>query len=75
VNYTYKGFNITASATQINPAPNEVWRPMFRINGKDQSNAWTPRNRSVVYASEGTAIAEAKVRAQWFVDNSAEPVQ
>lgn len=69
--YEYKGFAVTASARQINHAPNEAWRPLHRINGKDQSHAWTPRDRSVVYATEKTAVAEAGKRAEWMIDNSA----
>lgn len=70
-NYEYKGFAVNASARQINHAPNEAWRPLYRINGKDQSLAWTPRDRSVIYATEKTAIAEAGKRAEWMIDNSA----
>jgi len=68
-NYDYKGFAVTASALQINHPPNEVWRPLYRINGKDQSQAWTPRDRSVVFATEKTAIEEAGKRARWLIDN------
>jgi hypothetical protein len=67
--YDYKGFAINTSARQINLPPNEVWRPLFRINGKDYSLAWTPRDRSVVFATEKTAITEASKRAQWVIDN------
>ena len=70
MDYNYKGFAITAAARQINQAPNEVWRPLYRINGKDQSLAWTPRDRAVVFTTEQTAIAEARKRAEWVVDNS-----
>jgi hypothetical protein len=69
-NYDYKGLAVTASARQINYAPNEAWRPLYRINGKDQSLAWTPRDRTVVFATEKTAIAEAGKRARWLIDNS-----
>jgi hypothetical protein len=68
--YKYKGFMIVATARQINQAPHEVWRPLYRINGKDQSNAWTPRDRSVVFTTQRNAIEEAKQRAQWMIDNS-----
>jgi hypothetical protein len=74
VEYNYKGFAVSASAQQINQPPNEVWRPLYRINGKDQSQAWTPRDRTVVFATEKTATAEAKERAQWMIDNSAPTV-
>jgi hypothetical protein len=70
-NFEYKGFNVTASARQINVAPNEAWRPLYRINGTDRSQAWTPRDRSIVYATEKTAISEAGKRAEWLIDNSA----
>jgi hypothetical protein len=69
--YQYKGFSVSASARQINDPPNEAWGPLYRINGKDQSQAWTPRDRSVVFKTERTAIAEAVKRAQWVIDNSA----
>jgi hypothetical protein len=72
VDYTYKGFAISATARKLNEAPNEVWGPLFRINGEDQSRAWTPRDRSVVFATEQSAIQEAKERAQWLIDNSPE---
>jgi hypothetical protein len=72
VNYTYKGLVVSATARQLNQAPNEVWRPLYRINGKDQSSAWTPRDRNVVFATEQNAIQEAKERAQWLIDNPAE---
>jgi len=68
--YDYKGFAVTSSARQINYPPNEVWRPLYRINGKDQSLAWTPRDRNIVFATEKTAITEASKRAQWVIDNS-----
>jgi hypothetical protein len=70
VDYNYKGFAVTTAARQINQAPNEVWRPLYRINGKDQSLAWTPRDRAVVFTTEQTAIAEAGKRAEWIIDNS-----
>jgi len=70
VDYNYKGFAITTAARQINQAPNEVWRPLYRINGKDQSLAWTSRDRAVVFTTEQTAIAEAGKRAEWIIDNS-----
>jgi hypothetical protein len=38
--------------------------------GKDQSQAWTPRDRNIVFATEGTAITEAGNRARWLIDNS-----
>lgn len=72
--YEYKGFAIVASALQINYLPNEVWRPLHRINGKDQSQAWTPRDRTVVFATEKAAIEEARKRAEWLIDNSAPAV-
>src|SRR5580704_14166445 len=68
--FDYKGSAIIATARQINPPPNEVWRPLYRINGKDQSQAWTPRDRNVIFATEKTAIVEASKRAQWLIDNS-----
>jgi hypothetical protein len=70
VDYNYKGFVVTTAARQINQAPNEVWRPLYRINGKDQSQAWTPRDRAVVFATEQKAIEEARKRAEWMIDNS-----
>jgi hypothetical protein len=69
--FDYKGSAVIATARQINPPPNEVWRPLYRINGKDQSQGWTPRDRTVVFATEKAAIAEARERAQWMIDNSA----
>jgi hypothetical protein len=72
-NYKYKGFAVTASACQINSPPNEAWRPLYRINGKDQSQAWTPRDRTVVFGTEKTAIREAVKRAEWMIDNSTPP--
>jgi hypothetical protein len=71
VDYDYKGFAVNAAARQINVAPNEVWRPLYRINGKDQSLAWTPRDRAVVFTTEQNAIEEARKRAEWMIDNSA----
>jgi hypothetical protein len=68
--YDYKGFAVIATARQINHAPNEVWRPLYRINGADQSQAWTPRDRNIVFTTEKTAITEAIKRAQWLIDNS-----
>lgn len=68
--YNYKGFAVTASARQINYAPNEAWGPLYRINGRDQSQAWTPRDRNVIFATEEIAITEASKRAQWVIDNS-----
>ncbi|MFY9691700.1 MAG: hypothetical protein WAJ86_17305 [Candidatus Acidiferrales bacterium] len=68
--YDYKGFAVIATARQINHAPNEAWSPLYRINGKDQSQAWTPRDRNVIFANEKAAIAEANKRAQWLIDNS-----
>jgi hypothetical protein len=68
--YDYKGFAVIATARQINYPPNEAWRPLYRINGSDQSQAWTPRDRNVVFATEKTAITEASKRAQWLIDNS-----
>lgn len=68
--YDYKGFAVIATARQINDAPNEVWRPLYQINGTDQSQAWTPRDRNVVFTTEKTAITEAVKRAQWLIDNS-----
>jgi hypothetical protein len=70
VDYNYKGFVVTTAARQINQAPNEVWRPLYRINGKDQSQAWTPRDRAIVFATEQNAINEARKRAEWMIDNS-----
>ena len=61
--YDYKGFAVIASARQINNPPHEAWGPLYRINGKDESQAWTPRDRTVVFGTEKTAIAEAKERA------------
>lgn len=71
MNYDYKGFAVTTAARQINQAPNEVWRPLYRINGKDQSLAWTPRDRDIVFTTEQNAIQEAGKRAEWVIDNSA----
>jgi hypothetical protein len=71
VEYNYKGCAVVTSARQINQAPNEVWRPLYRINGKDQSLAWTPRDRAVVFTTEQNAIEEARKRAEWVIDNSA----
>jgi hypothetical protein len=70
VDYNYKGFVVTTAARQLNQAPNEVWRPLYRINGKDQSQAWTPRDRAVVFTTEQNAIEEARRRAEWMIDNS-----
>ena len=70
MDYNYKGFAVVTAARQINEAPNEVWRPLYRINGKDQSLAWTPRDRSVVFTTEKNAIEEARKRAEWIIDNS-----
>ena len=69
--YQYKGFSVSASARQINNPPNEAWGPLYRINGKDQSQSWTPRDRTAVYHTEKSAIAEAGKRAEWMIDNSA----
>jgi hypothetical protein len=70
MDYNYKGFAVITSASRINQPPNEVWRPLYRINGKDQSQAWTPRDRNVVFSTEATAITEAGNRARWLIDNS-----
>ena len=70
MNYEYKGFAVTATARQINFPPNEAWRPLYRINGEDRSQAWTPRDRAVVFDTETTAIAEARKRAEWVIDNA-----
>jgi hypothetical protein len=70
VHYNYKGFTVIASARQINWPPNEAWRPLYRINGKDQSQAWTPRDRTLIFETEQRAVEEAKERAQWVIDNS-----
>ncbi len=70
MDYNYKGFAVITAARKINEAPNEVWRPLYRINGKDQSLAWTPRDRSVVFTTEQNAIEEARKRAEWIIDNS-----
>jgi hypothetical protein len=70
MDYNYKGFAVVTTARQINQAPNEVWRPLYRINGKDQSLAWTPRDRAVVFNTEQNAIEEASKRAEWVIDNS-----
>jgi hypothetical protein len=67
--YDYKGFAVVATASQINHTPNEAWRPLYRINGQDQSQAWTPRDRNVIFPNEKAAIAEASKRAQWLIDN------
>jgi hypothetical protein len=69
-NFDYKGRTVTPFARQINRPANEAWRPLYRINGKDQSQAWTPRDRTVVFATEKKAIAEAGERARWLIDNS-----
>jgi len=71
-NFDYKGWAVTTFARQINYPPNEAWRPLYRINGRDQSQAWTPRDRTVVFATEKTAIAKASKRARWLIDNSAD---
>jgi hypothetical protein len=68
--YDYKGFAVVATARQINHTSNEAWCPIYRINGKDQSQAWTPRDRNVIFANEKAAITEATKRAQWLIDNS-----
>jgi hypothetical protein len=68
--YNYKGFAVVATARQINHTSNEAWRPLYRINGRDQSQAWTPRDRNVIFANEKAAITEATERAQWLIDNS-----
>ena len=70
MNFEYKGFAVSATARQINYSPNEAWRPLYRINGKDQSQAWTPRDRAVVFETEKAAIAEATKRAEWMIDNA-----
>ena len=70
MDFKYKGFAVTAAARQINQAPNEVWQPLYRINDKDQSQAWTPRDRAVVFTTEQNAIKEASKRAEWVIDNS-----
>ena len=70
MDYNYRGFAVVTSARQINQPPNEVWRPLYRINGKDHSQAWTPRDRNVVFATEQTAITEAGNRARWLIENS-----
>jgi len=69
VDYKYKGYDITATARQINKSPNEVWKPLYRIDGTDQSNAWTPRDRTIVFHTKQEATEEAKKRAQWMIDN------
>jgi hypothetical protein len=69
-NYTYKGFAVGTSARQIDRPPNEAWRPLYRINGKDQSQAWTPRDRNVVFETEEKAMREASLRAEWMIDDS-----
>jgi hypothetical protein len=70
VDYEYKGFAVRATARQINFPPNEAWRPLYRINGNDQSQAWTPRDRAVVFETERAAVAEASKRAEWVIDNT-----
>ena len=70
MNYNYKGFAVNAAARQINQSPNEVWRPLYWINGKDQSQAWVPRDRAIVFTTERSAIEEASKRAEWTIDNS-----
>jgi hypothetical protein len=70
MDYNYKGFAINATARQINYPPNEAWGPRYRIDGTDQSQAWTPRDRNVIFATEMTAITEAGKRAEWLIDNS-----
>ena len=70
MNYSYKGFAVDTSARQINWPPNEAWRPLYRINGKDQSQAWTPRDRAVVFENEQAAVSEAGKRAEWVIDNA-----
>jgi hypothetical protein len=69
-NYDYKGFAVTTSARQINFPPNEAWAPLYRINGKDQSQAWTPRDRNVIFATKQKAMEEASKRARWMIDDS-----
>jgi hypothetical protein len=69
-NYSYKGFAVTTSARQINYPPNEAWRPLYGINGEDQSHGWTPRDRNVIVATEKIAMSEASKRAEWMIDNS-----
>lgn len=67
--YDYRGFAVKASASQINYPPNEAWRPLYRINGKDQSQAWTPHDRTVMFETERAAILEARKRAEWLIDS------
>jgi len=69
--YNYRGFAVSTSALQINTSPNEVWRPLYSINGIDRSQAWTPRDRNIVFGSEQAASKEAGNRAQWLIDHSA----
>jgi Tol biopolymer transport system component len=61
--YNHRGFAVVASARRINHPPNEVWRPRDRINGNDESPAWSPRDRSVVFATEQAAVTEPGNRA------------
>lgn len=68
-NYDYKGFAVNPSARRINHAPNEAWSPLYRINGNDQSQAWTPRDRTVVFETQEAAVREARTRAEWLIDN------
>lgn len=68
-NYDYKGFAVSPSARRINYAPNDAWSPLYRINGNDQSQAWTPRDRTVVFETQEAAVQEAKKRAEWVIDN------
>ena len=68
-NYDYKGFAVSPSARRINHAPNEAWSPLYRINGNDQSQAWTPRDRTVVFETQQAAVREARKRAEWLIDN------
>jgi hypothetical protein len=68
--YEYKGFQVMTTARQISSAPYEAWGPLYRIDGSDLSQTWTPRDRNVVFATEMTAIKEAGKRAEWLSDNS-----
>jgi hypothetical protein len=70
VNYNYKGFAVNATARQINYSPNEVWRPLYSVNGKDQSQAWTPSDLAIAFTTEQDAIEEARKRAEWTINNS-----
>jgi hypothetical protein len=34
--YNFKGFTVTTAARQLNQGQMKVWRPLYRIKGKDE---------------------------------------